>query len=158
MSLPIEDMGGLTEGEIDKRILISQRETGRMLDEKIGALKTSVDARLDKQDGQIGEILSIVRTVKSNGDEWHAEDLTYRAGIEKRIGRVEAILKTLRVWINAIQAFKAAKTAVVYVTKEGKQVSIAIAAVTGVWLTVMNFIHVVWPLYVHPYIVKHWSH
>lgn len=158
MTLPIEDMGGLTEDAIDLRIQKSQMETGKMLDEKIGALKVSVDARLDKQDGQIGEILHIVKTVKENGDIWHKEDLTYRAGIEKRMGRVEAILKTLRVWINAIQAFKAAKTAVVYVTKEGKQVSLAIAAGTGVWLTVMNFIHVVWPLYVHPFLMKHWSH
>lgn len=166
MSLPIEELGGLAASEINLRILQSKVDMGEMLDEKLETVTRAIDTRmdgheaavnirLDKQDASIAEILTIVTRSDKKGDEWHNGDLDWRSSIERRVSKIEELLKLLRLYVLATRAFKMAKASMSYAVKEGRQLGIWIAALTGAWLTTINFISTVWPKYLHPFLLLH---
>lgn len=173
MTLPIEELGGLPEGEIDLRILQARVDMGTMLDEKLGSVttavnsrmdkhETAVNGRLDKQDAAIAKVLEVVTRVDKKGDDWHTADLADReqrddklASVVTRVTKIEELLKLLRLYVMATRAFKVARSSVSYAVKEGKQFGIWIAAFCSTFIAVIQFIHTVYPEYVHPFLLHH---
>jgi hypothetical protein len=135
----------MTKAETELLILQSEKGMGMVLDEKLGQLKESVDARFTKQDDKLDAIIASVADIKKQGIDWHKTDLEYRASVQREMSKMQALLDTIKGWIRAFRLLSAVRSGAVTVVKEGKQYLIAIAAVCGAFAAVVQFFHVVLP-------------
>jgi hypothetical protein len=176
MDTTIKDLGGLPAGEIEVLVLKSEKEIMTMLDTKLDGLKNdmsdrldahegTVKARLDSQDAVQDSVLALVKSIDAKvdkigdkGDGWHSEDLAYRASMEARVSTIEGILRSIKIWIMTFRAMAALRRGVIYIAHESKQYVLLVTALTSVSVFIVQFFHVVWPVYLHPWIKHYISH
>jgi hypothetical protein len=162
----IETLGGLRKPAIELLIARSEQKTakeyGDMLDRKLGELKTSISdrmdtheenvkTRLDKQDGVMAEVLSVVKGSKAD-----LLAITESGKVrDDRLGKIEITMKSLRGWLSALKAVSSLRTASQKVVLEGRPYLVTIAAVMSSIVATVQFIHTVWPVYVAPWLQHH---
>ena len=124
----IKDLDGLPSGEIDLRIAQSEQRTRDVMDARL----TTQDGRLDEMQQDLStlvgtqKIQGLVQSIKATveglvvrGDEWHAEDLTYRSDMVQRVSSIETETKRLTGQVDGIHWFVACSEGIVFVTKKG---------------------------------------
>lgn len=116
MTLPIEEMGGMTRDGIMRAIESSETNMGQILDTKLEAQSKRLETRLAKQDEIIEavrtDVISLVGTDKIEGmvprlektltkfiekqEQWHEGDLTFRDEVDSRLKSVEKNQKHMK--------------------------------------------------------------
>jgi hypothetical protein len=195
--LPVELNGGLTVAQIDLRIARNNEYTAKLwanamdehtkkiderfdLHEQKDALRIEkqelvVTSRLTAQDEKLDNILAEVKAGRVQGDEWHVQDLEYRAGVREWRANQEpkltklvadvAIVQTQQEDINTkfnlihwvvlvCKGFVKTSDVTIAVAERGKKLTGALAAV-------FSFVLLVWQSFRPGGIidsVKHWLH
>jgi hypothetical protein len=177
--LPVEKNGGLTVAQIDLRIARNNEYTVKLwanamdehtkkiderfdLHEQKDALRIEkqeivVTSRLTAQDEKLDNILAEVKAGRAQGDDWHAQDLEYRASVqewratqEPKITKLVAdvvIVQTQQEDLNTkfnlihwlvmvCKGFVRTSDATIAVAERGKKITGALAAVFSFLLLV----------------------
>ncbi len=110
MTLPIKQMGGLLEGEIRLLIEDSADRRDAALDTKLSAHRDDLNKRLERTEDVVNSnnerladlqanvaVISdanarqtaLLEKMDSQSETWHTDDLTFRAEVATRFGKIE---------------------------------------------------------------------
>lgn len=128
----------ISHNDVVVLIMKSEQAMGLMLDEKLTEVKIEFNSRFDSLE-------TVINRIEAKVDTSHAEAMHERAAINKRVGKIEQLIESVRAWLAAMRVLSLARKAIITASEEFKKTLLLITAISGVFVSAVQLFHVVIP-------------
>ncbi|AEU36188.1 hypothetical protein [Granulicella mallensis] len=178
--ITLRDLDGMPKGEIHLAIANSERQTLGLMEQKLNEHREKIERRLDNQDekletmqqditslvgtdkvpGQIGRNTELLEGLVAKHEAWHEQDTEFRSHITSQVSElkeqhksVTKDIRSVKWFITICSALGMAGNAILKVVRQGKELYKAIGVGGILWILIVQFLHLIWPL-LHAWL--HW--